>query len=521
MDEASSTEPRQWAVLQEVDDRSKIAARPRDQLICFALYTVHEGILKLSVQLYPLAESDPHQVSLSIEVDDRWRIVAMTPVHRIGWTATFRVPDWDMAKNWRYRVSHPLGSTYEGTIRRDPVDKSVIVAAAFTGNSPGPGGGKISKDDVVETVRGIDPDVLLFTGDQVYPHLAHTQHWLSFGELFGDLIKDRPTVCLTDDHDVGQPNLWGQGGRKATRDVQGGYTRPADYVKMVERQQTAHLPDPYDPTPIEQGIGVYYTRLLVGGVDFAIIEDRKFKSGCLDFDIEGNGMGPRPDHITAEDYDPKLYDTPGKQLLGERQIRFLHEWGKQQDGVAFKAVVSQTAFNMTSTYHGSEKEFYRADFDANGWPQTGRDRAVDAMRRAQAFHICGDQHLATLGQYGIDSFRDAGWWFCVPSIANLWPRWWEPKYEAVRKIDGPLDNLGDYLDGFGNKMTIHAHTNPRPSGREPAELHDRMPGFGIVRFDRSTKKITAECWPRMVDVTDPTNQYRGWPRTIDPFADGE
>ena len=48
---------------------------------------------------------------------------------------------------------------------------------------------------------------------------------------------------------------------------------------MVQRCQTWHLPDPYDATPIERGIGVYYTRLRVGGIDFAILEDRKFKSG--------------------------------------------------------------------------------------------------------------------------------------------------------------------------------------------------------------------------------------------------
>mgnify|MGYP001813075795 CR=1 FL=1 len=49
----------------------------------------------------------------------------------------------------------------------------------------------------------------------------------------------------------------------------GGYFYHHEYVKMVERCQTAHLPDPYDPTPVQQGIGVYYTDLNVGGVDFA------------------------------------------------------------------------------------------------------------------------------------------------------------------------------------------------------------------------------------------------------------
>ena len=92
----------------------------------------------------------------------------------------------------------------------------------------------------------------------------------------------------------------------------GGYFYDKDYVKMVERAQTNHLPDPYDSTPIDQGIGVYYTNLQLGGIDFAIIEDRKFKSGP-------NGkipqQGPRPDHIRNPDYDPSSIDLDNLVLL--------------------------------------------------------------------------------------------------------------------------------------------------------------------------------------------------------------
>ncbi len=49
-------------------------------------------------------------------------------------------------------------------------------------------------------------------------------------------------------------------------------------------------------------IGVYFTRLTVGGVDFAIQEDRKFKSGPAG---KIPKMGPRPDHINDPKYDPK------------------------------------------------------------------------------------------------------------------------------------------------------------------------------------------------------------------------
>ena len=75
------------------------------------------------------------------------------------------------------------------------------------------------------------------------------------------------------------------------------------------------MPDPFDATPIERGIGVYYTNLLLGGIDFAILEDRKFKSGP-----QGKipKMGPRPDHINDPAYDRASVDLPELKLLGDR-----------------------------------------------------------------------------------------------------------------------------------------------------------------------------------------------------------
>ena len=34
-------------------------------------------------------------------------------------------------------------------------------------------------------------------------------------------------------------------------------------------------------------------------------------------------MGPRPDHVSVADYEPKALDVPGKKLLGDRQLKFL------------------------------------------------------------------------------------------------------------------------------------------------------------------------------------------------------
>ncbi|RKY06064.1 MAG: hypothetical protein DRP65_12265 [Planctomycetota bacterium] len=499
-------------------DKSNVVEKPdipAEKNICFALYTVNNNIMKMSAQFYPRHEGQSTKVRLDIKKNGKWKKIAASRIDPVAWNAVFKVRSWDSSKDYKYRILYDNDPPYSGIIRHDPVEKDVIVAAAFTGNSPGPGGGKVSKQDVVEYINKIDPDVLLFTGDQVYDHNRHTEHWLEFGETFGEMIKTRPVICLPDDHDVGHGNLWGANGVACKKDWDGGYLKPASYVNMVQRQQTSHMPDPFDATPVERGITVYYTSVNVGGIDFAIIEDRKFKSGCNG--VAPKGFGPRPDHIDKPGYDPKTFDLPDKKLLGDRQLEFLDQWGQDWKGTVIKCVVSQTVFSMTSNYHSKNKIFYYADFDSNGWPQTGRNKAIEAMRKCYAFHICGDQHLSTIVHYGVDDWRDSNYSFCVPSIANLYPRWWAPKEKAVKAINDGREHTGDYYDGFGNKITVLAHTNPVKTGRQPAELHDRMPGFGIVSFDKTTRDIKLECWPRKIDPTDPANakhQYTGWPRTI-------
>ncbi len=44
------------------DDLLDIPKVTKDKLICFALYTVDDSILKLTAQLYPLADDDPRTV---------------------------------------------------------------------------------------------------------------------------------------------------------------------------------------------------------------------------------------------------------------------------------------------------------------------------------------------------------------------------------------------------------------------------------------------------------------------------
>jgi hypothetical protein len=287
---------------------------------------------------------------------------------------------------------------------------------------------------------------------------------------------------------------------------------------MVERAQTSHLPDPYDPTPTKRGIGVYYTSLTWGRIGFAIIEDRKVKSQIDVLDrqaLERQGVEfARPDHI-EELPDPQMVEVPTATLLGERQLTFFRDWTADWTGQDMKAVLSQAPFAAPAHVHGPTRQRLEADLDTNGWPQSGRERALREMRKGFALHINGDQHLATAIHQGVDDWGDASFSFSVPSVVNYYRRWWRPLEPERELPEGALEHIGRYTDGFGNKITMQAYANPDPSRRRYDEWHAQAAGYGVVRFNKRTREITIECWPRGCDVTDPAcEQYPGWPITI-------
>jgi hypothetical protein len=396
--------------------------------------------------------------------------------------------------------------------------------------------------ELVAAVEAHDPDLLYFSGDQIYESdltpaqrnppetglLDYLAKWYRWCWAFRDLMRDRPTIVIPDDHDVYHGNL--------AQDA-GGYKMPPEFVNAVHRTQTSHLPDPIDPEPIEQDISVYFTRLEYAGMSFAILADRQFKSSATVMVPAGevkNGWFQNPD------FDPVTgADVPGAVLLGERQLAFLNRWATDwSEGAFMKVALSQTIFSNLATIPGEAKsgsvlpglaklepgampEGYQlaADTDSGGWPQTGRNRALAALRRGFAMHVAGDQHLGAALQYGIYDFGDAGFAFSTPAIANTWPRRWYPPTPGRDRAPGAPPYTGGFRDGFGNFMTVYAVANPVISGREPARLYDAAPGYGILRFDRRTRDVTIECWPRWVDPTDAdARQFDGWPITFNQVA---
>ncbi|MCA8974281.1 MAG: alkaline phosphatase D family protein [Planctomycetes bacterium] len=502
--------------------------------ILAAFHTLSRGTLKMSAVMLPVGGAEGGQVCLDFERDGSWQQAAVAHFAAPDYTALFKIADWKGDARVPYRLRYD-DQVYGGAIRPEPNRPEVRLAALSCVHQVRHGLGRAGYPwntsalwfphaDLCQHLEQQDPDLLFFAGDQIYEGASPTPpsrgadagldylyKWYLFCWAFREVARDRPTIVIPDDHDVFQGNLWGAGGRKTDRDNKGGYVMPADWVRMVERTQTSHLPDAVDPAPVEQDIGVYFTSLRYGRVDFAILEDRKFKSGP-------NGLvdhhGPRPDHINDPDFDIATADVPGAVLLGERQLRFLDRWARDWDGVAMKAVLSQTVFANVATHHGGRQDFLIADLDSNGWPQTGRNKALAAIRRAFAPMICGDQHLATLVHHGIDDWRDAGYSFCVPAMANFYPRSWRPPEPGLNHVEGMPEVTGDYFDGFHNKVTVLATTNESGShGREPLDLHDHNPGHGLVVFDTAARTIRFECWPRYA-VPGVDAQYEGWPVTV-------
>lgn len=480
--------------------------------ILFNHYTLSKGVMKMTAQMPPLGADDSTEVRFEVEEGEAWRVIATAQIHAQARTATFRISDWDATQQLPYRLTYVLKAKpgshshhYSGIIRRDPAALDEFTVADISCNIHN----AFPNTPYVAAVAKLNPDLMAFVGDQFYESTAgygvqreplepaiidYLRKWYFHGWTWRDLTKDRPSLALPDDHDVYQGNLWGVGGEAQAKSQEaGGYQMMAEWVNVVHRTQTSHHPDAYDPKPCKQGISNYYGPMTYGGISFAILADRQFKSAP-----EGNvpPTDERPDHMINPDADPKLSDIEGLELLGGKQMQFLEDWLRDWEGARMKAVVSQTIFTGMATTHGGERQVLRMDYDQNGWPQKARNAALRIIRKAHAFHLAGDQHLPAVVHYGIDEARDAGVAFAGPAVNVGYPRWWEPT-EKVNKLQPGQGLTGDFIDHFGHPMAVLAVKNGSHDPRKPTmeNTTDKASGFGLVRFHKKDRTITCECWP--------------------------
>jgi alkaline phosphatase D len=522
---------------------AKIATRPERALgpIAGALHSLNGRVLKVSAQLMPIGDSEPQRAKIQFRSGTGAWTDGPSAQVEAGYTAHFRVENWDAATERDYRIVYPADgaepATYAGRIRREPartapltiglVSCTIAAARSLEGGAGGaqlpaaePLGRYTHKNlyvphrELAANLTAQRPDLLVFAGDQFYensptrnepddpaPELDYLYKWLLWVWSFRELTRDTPAILLVDDHDVYHGNLWGNGGRAAPERDQnrGGYKNKAAWVSMVQRTQCGHNPDPFDPTPVEQGIGVYYGAFRYGGASFAIVEDRKFKTAP----IQGADL-----------------DVHVAELLGERQERFLEAWAKEPDPLP-RICISQTLFGCLQTSPDGRPLL---DFDANGYPKPGRDRAITLLRNAKAIAIAGDQHLASVVRHGVDTFKDGVIQFAGPAGGTSWQRWFEPAAPLPNRESHPRS--GDFIDAFGNKMHVMAVANPRITFAEYRQhvkgrgqgLGDRRlkaEGYAIVRVDPKARHFVFECWPWDGDVKGGSaKQFEGWPITV-------
>jgi len=535
------------------------------------LYTVSRRTLKLSAQFMDLGSRitvpapkrfrrpgrggnrmRPLATLEARQPNGEWvRVDGPKPIIGPDFYVPFRVENWDATRDVETRVVfEDLDGTvyhYRTLITRDPVDQPVLSVAGFTGmgvmgrvahaRGPAVKSGEIVVGrwtpaniwmpftTAVDAVKQQKIDLLAFTGDQIYegkpspkvraiePKEDYLYKLLLWHWSFRELTNHLPATVQPDDHDVYHGNLWGWGGRLNLTgwNADGGYIRSPYFVDMVHRTQTGHLPDPYDPRPARNGISNYYTTFTWGGVGFAVLEDRKFKS-------------------------PPPVDDPARQtLLGARQEQMLRRWGEDWSGQYFKCAISQTIY---ASMHVSFNGKLAADRDTDGFPKPRRDTAVRLFRRCGAFVLSGDQHLATLARLGVEHPSDGVYEFAVPAIGNIFWRWFYPVEPGADRRPGDPDYTGEFVDGFGNYFRMIAVANPErrallgqrlrqryliPVEEARAGLGDAIrpshgDGYGIVRFHKDTRRITIECWPHNADPARGGKQFTGWPATLE-FAD--
>ena len=527
--------------------------------ILWAQHTLESsGKLNLTAQFAPVEMDTP----ASLWIDGKQ--AASAPVHPHARVAAFHLDGIKTTSDHAYEIRWK-DARYSGTVRKEPIGKkSLTVAALSCNDSTG-----FPHGPLVANIKSRQPDLIAFLGDQIYEPiggyglvigagntsrddrsiLCYLRKYYMHGWGWRDILRDTPSFALPDDHDVFHGNIWGSGGKLADRSKDagasaqdsGGYKMSVDFVNAVHLTQTGALPAPVDPKPCDTGISVYFTRWIFAGIDMAILADRQFKSAPRALLPESDVVNGWPRNTAKQRpalANPRELDVPEAELLGSRQEDFLGSWSAAAPAGTWRLVFSATPLMCLQSIPADkfsddvvpslprmkpgqypDSDIPKLDYDSNGWPQSKRDRAVEMITRAGAVHVTGDQHLGSSGQYGVKGFNDSAWWISSPAIANLWPRRWFPKDGGANRLPDAPKYTGEFEDGFGNRITLHAAANPYDIDRDPSRLFDKAVGYSILTLDRASGHITLANWPYYAspDAPAPDNiPYPGWPITIDP-----
>lgn len=530
--------------------------------IAGALYSVAGDTLKVGVQCMSVGKTihigkkfgEGARTGVQLEqkqTDGSWQPVARpVGISEPDYYALIRVKDYDRSQSADFRVVMLNGpkdaQPYLFHVPAEPTTGELVIGGiSCTGDIGRKSLGNKSKLKAGESYVGIwspanqwapfsgitqplierKPDIVFFTGDQIYewwptpidmsdamPAEDYLYKWTIWHWSFKDVTSRVPCLLQTDDHDVWHPNLWGDGNRLMTEGWEkgGGYIKSSYFVNMIQRTMCGHNPDAFSPGPGDSGITNYFCTFKYGGVDFALLEDRKFKSALPTVDAGG---------------DP--------QMLGDAQLEMLAQWADAADRAPARIVVSQSPYVTLNTRPNGNMN---VDYDSNGWPKPARDIAVELFDKAGEFLFTGDQHLASVTRMDTSVSGKGVFQFSQPAGGCIWWRWFYPNKSEQQKR-GAADNnpsfIGQFTDAFGNKFESLAVANP---GSEQDMRTRRNPpnhiltsqqrefgigtryrihqgeGFGIIHVDAARNQMTLECWPdRSATMLTPYQQFKGWP----------
>lgn len=552
---ATIQDPHRFKGLRIVGDR--IAEHPERAFgpIAGVLYSVANGDLKIGVQCLSLGsftEAGKRRIGVRVEkleADGKWiPLTRWVGVSEPDYYALLRVKQYDASQSADLRIAMVNGPddarAYAFHVPSEPRDGELVIGGvSCTGVMGRKGLSDKSRLKPGESYVGIwspanlwapfngiteplgerEPDIIFFTGDQLYewwptptdptdamPVEDYLYKWILWHWSFKDLTSRVPCLLQTDDHDVWHPNLWGDGPRLMIEGGEsgGGYMKSGYFVNLVQRTMCGHNPDAYDAGPNDSGITNYFCTFTYGDVDFALLEDRKFKSA-----LPAVQAGRKP------------------TLLGDSQIEMLTAWAGEPDPRPVRVLVSQTNYITLNTTKNGEMF---ADRDSNGWPKPARDRAVALFKQSKALLFTGDQHLASVSRMHTPGSTNGVYQFSQPAGGCIWWRWFYPKIEQRRGGAG-LPYLGHFIDAFGNRFEALAVANPGPQEamqsfkntgpskhiltavQRAAGIGTRYrihqgEGFGVIHVDAKNDRVGLECWPdKNAARTSPYRQFDGWP----------
>jgi hypothetical protein len=350
-------------------------------MIAGVLFSFSNHTLKMSVLFPPLYPEESRVAKLSLMNRDTGERVATRKCKIIPniWKCGFRVDSSDLLAD--------KDQDYTYTIRYQPNtggDKKEIIAYKYDGMIPVPrenprivGLGcfgvdnKIEKDSLVSAVNALSPDLIILQGDQTYFHDDLGLGFLQTVYSISEITRSVPTIVQMDDHDYGAGNLWGA--NESPKDDSGaGFFKPVCLINSIQELYMGHNPDPATTQTLRNGITIHYTNYMYGRVDFAVLEDRKFK----------NRKG-------------------GDSLLGDEQEEWLQDWCDNDRESLTKVVLTQTPFGSLATHSG---DGMREVPNHPNREEGGRRRAMEIMSGCANLILAGDQHLAigvTHEDYGI------------------------------------------------------------------------------------------------------------------------